>query len=376
MRTAARVVGSGRRSLDYNGVWTEIDEDWLTVTVIRPPVTIEQRIPIVGTGSGSLVLPLEPLRRVVLSRRSGDAEFEGDNESIEFRSRAFRAELLAIRPDSVLPPDGPVNSLNVADLGGEAFRAGLDHTALSISHHYGWRPDLAGLEITAQADTLQFAATDMETLAIAEFRDPLAENLRDSPLILPPEALEDLGRHLPKRRRVEVRMGAHQVDFVAGDTSIRVENLFSSFPDYEPMRTNPTTRLVKVQRKALRRAVEQVSILSNGDRPARAWLTFATDTITVRTLDRQVGSGSKKLRAELHGEPCALGFTCGRWSRSCVNSRETISSSTSETLRSVSRSTMPNSRRVATTCSHSGSTAPLERVSEAGERRYSASRIS
>ena len=184
MRSAARVVGAGRRALDHGGVWTTIGDGWLTLAVSRPPVTLEQRIPIEGTGSGSLVLPLEPLRRVILSRRSGDAEFEGDDESIEFRSRAFRAEILAFPARYVLVPDGPVDAQHVATIGGAAFRAGLDHTVLSMSHRYGWRPDLAGLEITARADTLRFAATDLETLAIAEFRDPSAEDSLDAPLIV------------------------------------------------------------------------------------------------------------------------------------------------------------------------------------------------
>ena len=308
MRSAARVVGAGRRALDHGGVWTTIGDGWLTLAVSRPPVTLEQRIPIEGTGSGSLVLPLEPLRRVILSRRSGDAEFEGDDESIEFRSRAFRAEILAIPARYVLVPDGPVDAQHVATIGGDAFRAGLDHTVLSMSHRYGWRPDLAGLEITARADTLRFAATDLETLAIAEFRDPSAEDSLDAPLIVPPEAMDDLGRHLPKRRRVEVRIGARQVDFVAGDTAIRVEHTPSSFPDYESMRATPTTRIVTVQRARLRRAVEHVSVLSSGDRPARVWLDLEADTITARTLDRQAGSGLETCPASLEGDPCTVGL--------------------------------------------------------------------
>ena len=308
MRSAARVVGAGRRALDHGGVWTTIGDGWLTLAVSRPPVTLEQRIPIEGTGSGSLVLPLEPLRRVILSRRSGDAEFEGDDESIEFRSRAFRAEILAIPARYVLVPDGPVDAQHVATIGGDAFRAGLDHTVLSMSHRYGWRPDLAGLEITARGDTLRFAATDLETLAIAEFRDPSAEDSLDAPLIVPPEAMDDLGRHLPKRRRVEVRIGARQVDFVAGDTAIRVEHTPSSFPDYESMRATPTTRIVTVQRARLRRAVEHVSVLSSGDRPARVWLDLEADTITARTLDRQAGSGLETCPASLEGEPCTVGL--------------------------------------------------------------------
>jgi len=308
MRSAARVVGTGRRSLAYDGVWTTIEDGWLTLTVTRPPVTLEQRIPIDGTGSGSLVLPLEPLRRVILSRRSGDAEFEGDDESIEFRSRAFRAELLAIPAHSVLAPDGPVDPHHVATISGDAFRAGIDHTALSLSHRFGWRPDPTGLEITARGDTLRFAATDLETLAIAEFRDPFAEDSLDAPLIVPPEAMNDLGRHVPKRRRVEVRIGAQQVDFVAGDTSIRVEHMLSSFPDYESLRTAPTTRVVRMQRRRLRRAVEHVSLLSHRHRPARVWLDLEPGTVRVRTLDRQIGSGSETCAAELEGDPCTVGL--------------------------------------------------------------------
>ncbi|MDW3217112.1 MAG: hypothetical protein R8F63_00755 [Acidimicrobiales bacterium] len=308
MRSAARVVGTGRRALAYSGVWTTIEDGWLTLTVTRPPVTLEQRIPIDGTGSGSLVLPLEPLRRVVLSRRSGDAEFEGDDASIEFRSRAYRAELLAIPADLVLPPNGPVHPLHGASLGGDAFRAGLDHTVLSMSHRYGWRPDLAGLEITARGDILRFAATDLETLAIAEFRDRSAEDPLDAPLIVPPEAMDDLGRPMPKRRRVEVRIGAHQIDFVAGDTSIRVDHTPSGFPDYEPLRTTPTTRVATVQRARLRRAVEHVSPFSGGDRPARVWLDLEPGTVGVRTLDRQVGSGRETCKAELEGDACTVGL--------------------------------------------------------------------
>ena len=308
MRSAARVVGTGRRSLAHGGVWTTIDDGWLTLTVIRPPVTLEQRIPVDGTGSGSLVLPLEPLRRVILSRRSGDAEFEGDDESIEFRSRAFRAQLLAIPPKFVLAPNEPVDPLHVATVSGDAFHAGIDHTALSISHRYGWRPDAAGLEISPRGDTLRFAATDLETLAIAEFRDRSAEDSLDAPLLLPPEGMDDLARHLPKRRRAEVRIGAKQVDFVAGETSIRVEHMLSTFPDYEPLRTTPTTRIATVPRKRLRRAVEHISIFSSGDRPARVWLDLEPGTVRVRTLDRQVGSGSETCKAELEGDPCTVGL--------------------------------------------------------------------
>jgi DNA polymerase III sliding clamp (beta) subunit (PCNA family) len=308
MRSAARVVGTGRRSLDYHGVWTAIEEGWLTLTVTRPPVTLEQRIPIDGTGGGSLVLPLEPLRRVVLSRRSGDAEFEGDDESIEFRSRAFRAELLAIPAEIVLAPDGPVDPHHVTTISGDAFRAGLDHTVLSMSHRYGWRSGLAGLEITARGETLRFAATDLESLAIAEFRDRSARASLDAPLIVPPEAMDDLGRHMPKRRKVEVRIGAQQIDFVAGDTSVRVNHTPSSFPDYESLRTTPTTRVVRMQRRRLRRAVEHVSLFSHADRPARVWLDLEPGTVKVRALDRQVGSGSETCATEFEGDPCTIGL--------------------------------------------------------------------
>jgi DNA polymerase III sliding clamp (beta) subunit (PCNA family) len=308
MRSAARVVGTGRGSLAYDGVWTTIEDGWLTMAVTRPPVTLEQRIPIDGTGSGSLVLPLEPLRKVILSRRSGDAEFEGDDESIEFRSRAFRAQLLAIPATAVLAPDGPVDPHHVATISGDAFRSGVDHTALSMSHRYGWRPGLAGLEIAARGDTLRFAATDLETLAIAEFRDRSTGASLDAPLIVPPEAMDDLGRHLPERRRVDVRIGAHQIDFVAGDTSIRVDHTPSAFPEYEPLRSTPTTRVVTMQRRRLRRAVEHVSLFSHGDRPARVWLDLESRLVTVRTLDRQLGSGRETCPAELDGDPCTVGL--------------------------------------------------------------------
>lgn len=308
VRTAAGVIRTGRRTLDHDGVWIEIDGSWMTMTVTRPPVTVEQRIPIDGTGAGSLVLPIEPFRSVVLSRRSGDAEFEGDNRSIEFRSRSFHAQLTAIPPNTVVAPEGPVAPLATAVIGGDAFRSGLDHTVLSMSHRYSWRPDPAGLAITADNGTLRFAATNLETLAIAEFREPSLALLFDRPLIVPPEAMEDLGRHLPKRRRVEIRMGARQMSFVAGDTSIRVMIEPQRFPDYEPLRSTSTTRLARVPRARLLLAVERMAAFARENPPARIWLDLEAASVRTWALDRQLGSGSEACPAGLHGDPCTIGL--------------------------------------------------------------------
>jgi DNA polymerase III sliding clamp (beta) subunit (PCNA family) len=309
-RTARRVTQSGHH-LRNGGAWLEIGDGSLTLTVTNRDVTVAQRVAVDSSGTASLVVPVVPFWAVVLSRRSGRLEAHGDDEAMTIRSGGFEAELSAVPPGWFTAPDGPVEPTHEVTVGSYAFRDGLRHTALSVSYRYGWRPQIAGLEISDDEGRLRFAATDMGTLAIADFRGRRLSRRLPRPIIVAPEALDALGRHLPDRREVTVKMGRRQIDFVAGDTAIRVETALADFPDYEPFRRSASTRRVRVKRKPLLRAVESLAVFSGRGRPPGLWFEFSEDSILVRTLDRQVGSGAVRVSARVIGAPCTVGLPLG-----------------------------------------------------------------
>jgi DNA polymerase III sliding clamp (beta) subunit (PCNA family) len=310
VRTAAQLIG-GRKAQRNAGACLEVGDGSLTLTVTNQDVTVAQRVAVDSSGTAALVVPFAAFRGVVLSRRSGRLEAHGGDEAMTIRSGAFEAELSAVLPGWFPTPEGPVEPTHEVTVGSYAFRDGLRHTALSVSYRYGWRPQIAGLEISDDEGRLRFAATDMVTLAIADFRGRRLSRRLPSPIIVAPEALDALGRHLPDRREVTVKIGRHQIEFVAGDTAIRVETVLGAFPDYEPFRRSTSSRSVLVQRKPLLRAVERVAVFSGRDRPPGLWVEFADDSILVRTLDRQVGSGAVRVPARVVGAPCTVGLPLG-----------------------------------------------------------------
>lgn len=308
VRNAARLIGSSRAARTSSGAWVRVEPDRVTVTSTRPPVTLSQHLPLGTSGHGEVVVPIEHLRSLVLSRRTGTVALSGAAGHLQLDAGSFQGRILAMPTEWTVPPLPPVVPERVHGIGSYRFRDGLAHTALSVSHWRAWRPNAAGLEVSSDAGRLRFVATDLETLAIAEFPDPDDDGSLTTSIVVPAEALDALGRYLPPRRRVELRVTAGQVDVVAGDTEIRIEINEARFPDHRSLQAGTTTRRARLRGRDLRRAVERVSLLSHGNSPARVWLRFETDRVTARTVDRQVGFGAESVRAKMDGEPCTVGL--------------------------------------------------------------------
>lgn len=265
---------------------------------------------------GQLALPAKLLNDIV-SRLPSDSvslETESDPLTLSLISTSGRYQVRGMETTDF--PELPVvQNPEVAYLPVEALIEGLRGTLFAASADET-KQLLTGVHLSAQNETLEFAATDGHRLAVVQTHE---ENAADSPttklpldVTLPVKALKEIERLLAIRQSTEpltLKLDPGQVVFEWGEHHLTSRTLDGQYPAYRQLIPQQFQRLMTIDRRKLLSALDRISVLADQrNNPVKFSIDSDQQQVTLSADAQDVGSGREVIPAQITGDALDIAF--------------------------------------------------------------------
>lgn len=270
----------------------------------------------VETG-GTLTLPAKLLSDIVSRLPEGDItlDTEADEHMAILTSAYGRYQVRGMSAEEY--PELPaLENGTVANLPVESLVEGLRGSLFSTSSDET-KQVLTGVHLSAQADGLEFAATDGHRLAVVQTvtEDPQnasAEETAEFAVTVPNKALRELERMLqmhPAVETVSVRFDQGQLIVEWENQRLTSRLLEGQYPNYRQLIPNQFLRQMTVERKLLNSALERIAVLADQRNSiVKMSLNSAAQEVVISVDAQDVGSGRESLAAQISGDDLEIAF--------------------------------------------------------------------
>jgi DNA polymerase-3 subunit beta len=186
----------------------------------------------------------------------------------------------------------------------------IDRTKFAISTEET-RYYLNGIYVHAFASgkqkALRAVATDGHRLARVEM--PLPEGAESMPgVIVPRKAVNELRKLIEETTgSVAVTLSDSRIRFAFDDVILTSKLIDGSFPDYHRVIPTNNDKMLEVDRKTFRDAVDRVSTISS-EKSRAVKLSLKNGTLTLSATSAEQGSATEELEVKYEGSPIDIGF--------------------------------------------------------------------
>lgn len=268
---------------------------------------------------GSITLPARLLNDIVSRLPDEDITLsvdEGEIATITCGSGRYQVHGLPVAEFPELPQiatDGettylPVESL-LLGLDGSLFAASTDET----------KRILTGVHVTANADKLEFAATDGHRLAVVNANCMAADDLPAASdggqpgleVTIPSRALRELERMLNAQTEgaIAVRFDRSQMIFQSANQILTSRLLDGSYPNYRALIPSQFTRQITLERKLLISALERIAVLADQkNNIVKVSFNSTGQEISLSVEAPDVATGRESLPAQISGDDLDIAF--------------------------------------------------------------------
>jgi DNA polymerase III subunit beta len=268
---------------------------------------------------GSITLPARLLNDIVSRLPDEDITLsvdEGEIATITCGSGRYQVHGLPVAEFPELPQiatDGettylPVESL-LLGLDGSLFAASTDET----------KRILTGVHVTANADRLEFAATDGHRLAVVNANCMATDDLPGVSdggqpgleVTIPSRALRELERMLNAQTEgaIAVRFDRSQMIFQSANQILTSRLLDGSYPNYRALIPNQFTRQITLERKILISALERIAVLADQkNNIVKVSFNSTGQEISLSVEAPDVATGRESLPAQISGDDLDIAF--------------------------------------------------------------------
>lgn len=266
---------------------------------------------------GQLALPAKLLDDIV-SRLPSDSvslETESDPLTLSLISTSGRYQVRGMETTDF--PELPVvQNPEVAYLPVEALIEGLRGTLFAASADET-KQLLTGVHLSAQNETLEFAATDGHRLAVVQTHEENATKAHttNTPALdvtLPAKALKEIERLLAIRQSTEplaLKLDPGQVVFEWGEHCLTSRTLDGQYPAYQQLIPKQFQRLMTIDRRKLLSALDRISILADQHHnPVKFSMDSDQQQVTLSVDAQDVGSGREVIPAQITGDNLDIAF--------------------------------------------------------------------
>ncbi len=232
-----------------------------------------------------------------------------ENQQIAIRSGRSRFALASL-PREDFPATHAGSLAHNFPLAAADLRSLIDHTSFAISTEET-RYYLNGIYLHAhtagKARTLRAVATDGHRLARVEM--PLPEGAEKIPGIIVPRKMVLETRKLLDEAEgvVEVSLSDTRIRFAFDHIVLTSKLIDGSFPDYERVIPTKNDKVLEVDRRQFRDAVDRVSTISS-EKSRVVKLSLKASQLTLSATSSENGSASEEIEIKYDGEAMEIGF--------------------------------------------------------------------
>ncbi|CAN1213184.1 DNA polymerase III subunit beta [Tumidithrix helvetica PCC 7403] len=177
---------------------------------------------------------------------------------------------------------------------------------------------LTGVHVTANADRLEFAATDGHRLSVIQtkFLDvddvPVGSDIKTNlEVTIPARALRELERILNQQTEgaIAVRFDQSQMIFQCANQVLTSRLLDGGYPNYRQLIPTQFERQVTVERKALISALDRISVLADQkNNIVKISINATSQEIALSVEAPDLANGKESLPAQVSGDDLEIAF--------------------------------------------------------------------
>ena len=159
----------------------------------------------------------------------------------------------------------------------------------------------------AKGNVLRAVATDGHRLALAETEAPKGSATLKG-VIVPRKCVAEARRLLDDApETVTIEASDSKIVFRIGEAVLTSKLIDGSFPDYQRVIPKENGRILSVDNKQFREAVDRVATVS-AERSRSVKLSLSSGKLTLAVSHSETGQGTEELEAEYSAEPMEIGF--------------------------------------------------------------------
>ncbi|MBK8159269.1 MAG: DNA polymerase III subunit beta [Rhodospirillaceae bacterium] len=295
-----------------SNVLAEAKDGQLALTATDMDLAVVEKVPADIAAPGAATVPAHTLYDIVRKLPDGaqvQIELAADGQQVTVKAGRSRFALATLPKEDFpaihagdLPHKFP---LSAADLKGL-----IDRTKFAISTEET-RYYLNGIYVHAYAagkqTSLRAVATDGHRLARVEM--PLPEGAESIPGVIVPRKMVNEVRKLIEdfEGSVDVSLSDSRIRFAFADVVLTSKLIDGSFPDYQRVIPTANDKVLEVDRKEFRDAVDRVSTISS-EKSRAVKLSLKPGTLTLSATSAENGSASEEIEVKYDGQPMEIGF--------------------------------------------------------------------
>lgn len=263
--------------------------------------------------AGTLTLPAKLLSDIVSRLPEGEITLsdEGNEALVTLTCSSGRYQVRGMGAEDY--PELPaIEDGNVAQLPVEALIEGLRGSLFATSSDES-KQVLTGVHITAEADGLEFAATDGHRLSVVQTVSEDNQNEAEFGVTVPGKALRELERMLQTNgtgTAITVRFDQGQLVFVwEGNQRLTSRLLEGQYPNYRQLIPRQFSRQMTLDRRQVISALERIAVLADQKNSiVKLSLNSVVQELVLSVDAQDVGSGREAIAAQISGDDLEIAF--------------------------------------------------------------------
>lgn len=295
-----------------SNVLVEAKGDRLSLTATDMDLAIVEQTAAHVAVPGAATVPAHTMYDIVRKLPDGaEVQIELGSDGAQVALKAGRSRFtLATLPKEDFPATAGGELQHRFPLSAIDLRGLIDRTRFAISTEET-RYYLNGIYLhafsTGKQKSLRAVATDGHRLARVEM--PLPEGAENIPGVIVPRKMVNEIRKLIEEVEgmVEVSLSESRIRFAFADTILTSKLIDGSFPDYQRVIPTGNDKVLEVDRRAFRDAVDRVSTISS-EKSRAVKLSLKANGMTLSATSAENGTAVEELEVKYEGAPLEIGF--------------------------------------------------------------------
>lgn len=185
-------------------------------------------------------------------------------------------------------------------------------TALERTHFCMAQQDvryyLNGMYLELKPRQLRAVATDGHRMAITDVQIDEIDGAMESQVIVPRKAVQELLRLLADTEEpAEIEFHVNHIRVMVPGVKFTSKLIDGKYPDYTKVIPNVQTKVIRLERDALREALVRVAILAN-EKSRGIRLSLGPERLGVSAYNPEHEEATEELEYDYRGEPLEIGF--------------------------------------------------------------------
>ncbi|AXA85006.1 DNA polymerase III subunit beta [Lysobacter oculi] len=283
----------------------QVEDGRISLTGTDLEVEMIARADAQDTEAGETTIPARKFFDIVRALPDGSkitVSQSGDKISVQAGRSRFSLSSL---PANDFPSIDEVDATEHIRVPESALKELIDRTAFAMAQQ-DVRYYLNGLLFDLRDASLRCVATDGHRLALCEA--PLEQGGQKRQIIVPRKGVQELQRLLEGGDRVlDLELGRSHIRVKRDDVTFTSKLIDGRFPDYEAVIPIGADKQVKVDREALRAALQRAAILSN-EKYRGVRVEVSPGQMRIQTNNPEQEEAQEDVEAETKVDGLAIGF--------------------------------------------------------------------